>query len=153
MFKYRETKNPIFKYVALGIGVAVLLGIAWLFGNLALNLSSGGSGDYDIISTTPSPDGKYVAIVYSGSGGGAAGWTFLRATVNPADEPFNPEKSANFVFDIKGSEEIETKWEGNSNLLIIYTYKPENTNTYFKVSKETLSTNTGVKIRYIENIE
>ncbi len=96
----------------------------WILANEFENGFSKNS-EYNIISSTPSPDGKNVAIVYAGWGGGAAGWTFLRATIVPASEQFNSEQNYDYVFDVKGGKDVEIIWEGNDNLLITYTYKPE----------------------------
>jgi hypothetical protein len=155
MFQYKEVRNPIFKYVAWsGIAIFTLAPFVFIgFMAWAFNSGMSGSGEYNIISLTPSPDRKNVAIVYAGWGGGAAGWSFLLTTVHPAAEPFNPELDVSeyrYILDIKGGSEITPIWEGNDNLLITYTYKPTKTSTYFKVAKETKSKHTGVKMRYIE---
>lgn len=154
MFQYKEIgDNPAGKFVFRG-GVAFILLLPLILLVLVAYAlrDMGGGGEYNVISSTYSPDGKYVVIVYSGSGGGAAGWTFFRATVNSADEPFDPENDK-YILDIKGGSEIQPVWEGSNNLVITYTYKPGKTNTYFRISKETISRHTGVKIRYVEKVE
>jgi hypothetical protein len=117
---------------------------------LSGGFSNSGGGEYNIVSSTPSPDGKNVAVIYAGMGGGAAGWTFLRATIVPASEQLNPEQHQDYVFDIKGGGNIEPQWADNEHLLITYTVRA---NSYLRVSRQNYSRNTGVNIRYVEKAE
>jgi hypothetical protein len=43
MFQYNEVKNPIFKCSVLVVGVAVILGILWLFNEFSNALDIGSS--------------------------------------------------------------------------------------------------------------
>src|SRR5882672_11442300 len=76
------------------------------------------------INTSPSPDGKYVATVYTGMGGGAAGWRYIRGTVNPANEPFSIDSEKkdgkHMVFNIDCSSGVEVKWEDSQKLLVSF---------------------------------
>lgn len=144
--KYFKVGTILF-FILLPFAFLVL--VSWALSGI----SGDGSGEYNIISSTPSPDGKNIAIVYAGSGGGAAGWSFCHATIVAASEQFNPEQHNDYIFDIKGGRNVEAIWEGNDNLLITYTYKSGKDNPYFKVSRETYSRHTGINVRYIEKAE
>lgn len=153
MLQDYSLRKPSFYYFA-GVLTVICVLVALYGFNLLLEFTfDSGNGEYNIISSTPSPDGKNIAIIYAGWGGGAAGWSFCRATIVPANEQFNPEQNYDYVFDVKGGRDVKTIWEGNNNLLITYVYKPEKTNSYLRVSKEIYSRHTGINVRYIEKTE
>jgi hypothetical protein len=140
-------RKPILYYLA-GVLSAIAVPLA-LWGIL---YSAVGGSDYDVISTSTSPDKKYVATVYSSMGGGAAGWCSIRATVNPTTEPFSIEREKNegkyVVFNVNCGSEVEAQWETNKNLLI--TYKNLNNDFGITVYKKPIDWYREVKIRYIE---
>ncbi len=140
-------KKPIFYYFA-GVLSAIAVPLA-LWGIL---YSAVGGSDYDIISTSTSPDEKHVATVYSSMGGGAAGWCNLRVTVNPATEPFSIEREKNegkyVVFHVSCGSEVVVRWETNENLLV--RYKNLNKDFGITVYKTPGDWDKEIKIRYIE---
>lgn len=147
-------RNPIFYYLAGVLSAIAVLVTLWGFGLIlenALDFGSGGS-DYNVISTAPSPDGKYVATVYTGMGGGAAGWCSIRITVNPANEPFSIEREKKegkyVVFSINCNSEVEAKWEGDNSLLV--SFKGPRSESGFSVYRTPVDWNREVKIRYLE---
>lgn len=141
-------KKPIFYYLA-GVLSTIAVPLA-LWG--ILYSTAGGGSDYNVISTSSSPDGKYVVTIYSSIGGGAAGWSSIRATVNPVSEPFSIEREKSdgryMVFDVSYGDEVEAKWETNRNLLI--TYRNVNGDSGITIYKKPKDWDGEVKIKYNE---
>jgi hypothetical protein len=147
-------RKSIFYFVAGGSSVIAVLAMLWGYGLIledALNFGGEG-GDYNVINTSPSPDGKYVATVYTGMGGGAAGWCYIRVTVNPATEPFSIEREKKdgkyMVFNIDCNSEVETKWEDAKNLLVYF--KVLSSDSGFSVYRKPVDWDREIKIRYLE---
>jgi len=147
-------RKPIFYFVTGALSVIAVFAMLWSFGLIfenALDLG-GGDGDYNVINTSPSPDGKYVATVYTGMGGGAAGWCYIRVTVNPVNEPFSIEREKKegkyMVFNISCSSEVETKWGGDKNLLV--SFKVPSSESGFSMYRFPADWNREIKIRYME---
>ena len=147
-------RRPIIYYFAGVLTVVLVLGGCRACG---LNLNNlfrftGGGSDYHVIDTSPSPDGKFVATIYSASGGGAAGWCSIRATVNPASEPFSIEREQTegkyVVFNVSCGSEVKTKWETDRTLVV--TYKNLNKDFGISVYKKPTDWDRGVSIKYVE---
>jgi hypothetical protein len=150
-------KKPIFYYIAGILSVIVVLVMLWGFGLIfedTFYFGDGGS-DYNVKSTSHSPDNKYVATVYTGMGGGAAGWCNTRVTVNPANEPFSIEREKEdgkyVVFSISCNSDVETEWEGAQNLLV--SFKGPSDESGFSVYRKPVGWNREIKIRYLENVD
>ncbi|HEU0185732.1 MAG TPA: hypothetical protein VFS27_10495 [Blastocatellia bacterium] len=146
--------KPIFYYIAGILSVTAVLAMLWGFGLILENGFDvgGGDGDYNVINTSPSPDGKYVATVYTGMGGGAAGWCYIRVTLNPVNEPFSIEREKKegkyMVFNISCNSEVETEWEGDKNLLV--SFKVPSSESGFSVYRKPIDWDREIKIRYLE---
>jgi hypothetical protein len=147
-------KKPIFYYTAGILSVIAVLVTLWGYGQMlqnALDLGVGGS-EYNVLNTSNSPDGKYVATVYTRMGGGAAGWCDIRVTVNPVNEPFGIEREEKegkyVVFNISCNSEVEVKWEGAKNLLV--SFKVPSSESGFSVYRKPVDWDREIKIRYLE---
>ena len=86
-------------------------------------------------------------------GGGAAGWCYVRTTVNTVIEPFdiNRERSdrTDVVFESSCGAETKTAWEGPRKLLISYRSYDKN----FPIAvykKEASNQNRQVSVAYKE---
>lgn len=146
-----------FLYFLAGAFTVIAIIAVYVFGQLGLLSSmfllvgSGGS-EYRVIGSSSSPDGKYVATVYSKMGGGAAGWCSIRVTVNPENQPFSIEREKQYgkyvVSDVSCGSEVEARWEGDRSLLI--TYKGPSGESGISVYKKPVDWDREVKIRYVE---
>lgn len=147
-------RKPIFYYIAGILSAIAVLVMLWGFGLILENAFDfgGGGSDYNVMSTSRSPDGKYVATVYTGMGGGAAGWCSIRVTVNPVNEPFSIEREKKegkyVVFNISCNSDVEAKWEGDKNLLV--SFKVPSGESGFSVYRKPVDWNGEIKIRYLE---
>ena len=114
-------KKPIFYFIAGILSVIAVLVTFWGYGRIFELDLGGGASEYNVLNTSHSPDGKYVATVYTRMGGGAAGWCDIRVTVNPVNEPFSIEREKKegkyVVFNISCNSDVEVKWEDAENLL------------------------------------
>ena len=87
---------------------------------------SGCGSEYHVVSTTPSTDGEFSATIYNEMGGGAAGWCYVRTTVNTKSIPFDIDRQrkdkdrTDVVFASSCGAEIKTQWTGPRNLVISY---------------------------------
>ncbi len=147
-------RKPIFYYLAGILTVVAPIVLLWglnLMLENALGFGGGGS-NYDVKSTSLSPDGKFVATVYSAMGGGAAGWCSIRVTVNPQSEPFSVEREKTegkyVVSTVSCGSQVETEWEGERNLLIAYTVPGGDSG--ISIYKKPVDWDGTVKIRYVE---
>jgi hypothetical protein len=147
-------KKPVLYYIAGILSVIAVLVTLWGFGLIfenALDFGGGGS-EYNVINTSHSPDGKYVANVYTRMGGGAAGWCDIRVTVNPANESFSIEREKTegkyVVFNINCNSDVEVKWEGDKNLLV--SFKGPSSESGFSVYRKPVGWDREIKIRYLE---
>ena len=143
-------RKPAFYYLAGVLTVIAPILLLWGFG---LWLKSAiGESDYDVISTSPSPDEKFVATIYSVMGGGAAGWCNIRVTVNPQNEPFSIEREKTegkyVVSTISCGSQVEAKWEEGRNLTIIYTMPSADSG--ISIYKKPVDWDRTVKIGYVE---
>jgi len=122
MFQYKEVKNPIFKYVVLGIGIAFILGILWFLKAFSEAFDIGkGVSHYNIISSTASPIENYVATSYVVMGGGAAGWCYKLVKIGKQNEPFENSEE---ILKARCSNEMEVTWTNDNNLNIAYSEEP-----------------------------
>ena len=143
-------RRPIFYYLARVLtGVVVLIA---LWGSRSILRDVVGGSQYTVTNTSPSPDGKFVATVYTAMGGGAAGWCSTRVTVNPVDEPFSIAREQTegkyVVFTVSCGNEVKLKWDSERNLLVSY----RNLNKSSGISTYKTSTDWGreVNLRYLE---
>jgi hypothetical protein len=78
--------------------------------------------DYTVEMTVPSPDGSRVATLYTGKGGGAAGWCSQVISVNTDMDPFSierEEKSTLYqVFRSDCEAKVAFRWLSTSSLHI-----------------------------------
>jgi hypothetical protein len=106
------------------IGAATILGgvAFFVFGPGFLYFGMAGGSDYKIEKTVPSPSGAYVATLYTGMGGGAAGWCSQVISINTVSEPFSLEVEKNSgqyqVFRASCSAKVTFQWLSNSALQI-----------------------------------
>jgi hypothetical protein len=147
-------KKPIFYYVVGILSAIAILVTPWGLGLVIENIVDfgGGAGEYTVLNTSHSPDGKYVATVYTGMGGGAAGWCVIRVTVNPINEPFSIEREKKegkyVVFNIGCNSDVEVKWEDAKNLLV--SFKGPSSESGFSVYRKPVDRERVIKIRYLE---
>ena len=82
----------------------------------------GGGSDYKIERTVPSPDGSRVATLYTGMGGGAAGWCSQVISVNTGSDPFSLEtekkSGSHQVFRANCTAKVAFRWLSDSVLHI-----------------------------------
>lgn len=107
----------------LGVLISVLVATG-LFG-VFLGLFAGGE-EYRVERILEAPSGKHRAVLYTGMGGGAAGWCAQRLLVEPtaAPEPTTErvsDASSEMVFSASCSSEVTLRWQGASHLRIVYT--------------------------------
>jgi hypothetical protein len=118
-------RKPIFYYLfgfftALGLGAMAVFPLA-MFGS---SLDTSGGNEYKIEQAVLSPDEAYAAVVYTGMGGGAAGWCAVRVAVLPKDEQFDPKKAAeygDFIFDVSCGSDVALRWAEPRKLFVSYT--------------------------------
>ncbi|HVV73422.1 MAG TPA: hypothetical protein VHI52_18260 [Verrucomicrobiae bacterium] len=90
--------------------------------------------DWKVVNTIASPNGDYVATIYTVMGGGAAGWCEQRVEVNSKTNAFDlnrAKKGADYCFSADCGSRVEMVWEpDNSALRITYTVGPPGVSTY-----------------------
>jgi hypothetical protein len=94
-----------------------------------------GPGDYKIVETFPSPNGRHRAILWTGMGGGAAGWCSQRISIKRMDAPFDlqlEKKVGTYVFSASCSSEISVEWSAEREVLISYTMDKDGVSVYQK---------------------
>lgn len=87
---------------------------------IILSLVSCGDPDrVEVVRTAPSPDSALVARAYVISGGGAAGWVYLRLDLRPHGDSFRADRS--YVFSMKAHPyDVLLSWSGPRELLVEY---------------------------------
>jgi len=84
-----------------------------------------GKGDFRIVETVESPDGKYLATFWDESGGGAAGWCGRHINVYKKDANFvldtTEENRKTRVFDVRCGSVVEMNWESTNQLHVAFT--------------------------------
>lgn len=139
-------KTPKYYFLSgVGVTLAIIVAIIALIG-----LSS--DGNYKVISSAKSPDGKHVAIVYGGMGGGAAGWCSLYVAIEVKDsnELIGKEKH-NYdavVYDGSCGTDPETEWIANDRLTI--KYRGPKDQSGIRLYKRPLSHDSAVKVSFTE---
>ena len=102
------------------LALAVIGAITILVG--AVFAIMGGGSDYKIERSLPSPDGSRIATLYTGMGGGAAGWCSQVISVNTGSDPFSLEtekKSGAYqVFRANCTAKVAFRWLSDSVLHI-----------------------------------
>jgi len=146
-------KKPIFYFIAGILSVIAVLVTLWGYGQIFENIDFGaGASEYNVLNTSHSPDGKYVATVYTRMGGGAAGWCDIRVMVNPVNESFSIEREKKegkyLVFNISCNSDVEVKWEGAENLLV--SFKVPSSESGFSMYRKPVAWDREIKIRYLE---
>ena len=110
----------------------MLFGVALC--HMLVSCGNNNSSNWKVMNTLPSPNGEYVATIYSVMGGGAAGWCEQRVAVNSKKAPFNLErtnKGADYCFSASCGSKVEMVWEpDNSALRITYTVDEAGVSTY-----------------------
>jgi hypothetical protein len=100
------------------LGVLSLLVVAAI---LLFGAVFSGGNTYEISNTTISPSGKHYASLYTGMGGGAAGWCRIGVIIYPAKSFEDSEEELIkqwSVIDGRCSEEFKFKWGNSENLKI-----------------------------------
>ncbi len=165
MFYFAENQSSKPLRIAIVVtSLLVVIGLGFclyqISSDISSFISSSSKGEYSVISSNQSPNGQYTATVYSGWGGGAAGWTFIRVALNPSNEPFDIEfdkkgegekNGKSMVFSTGGASNIKTKWIDTKTLLI--TYKVPTRSAGFSVYKALTNKDAQVKIKFVEEIE
>jgi len=83
-----------------------------------------GGNDYRVERELASPGGMYRAVLYTGMGGGAAGWCAQYIAIAPAKAPFSPQgatESFSYVFPGGCSSDIAFEWVATNRLRVAYT--------------------------------
>jgi len=101
------------------IGAATVL-VVVVIAVLALLLDA--TNDYTVKQRLVSPDGRFVAVRYTGMGGGAAGWCAHMVDVLPAAAPFSKKPSRveydEVVYSGRCSVTPGLRWLSPTELLI-----------------------------------
>jgi hypothetical protein len=102
--------------------VTVLAGLLLLTG--ATWLMCGGGNDYSIDRELPSPGGTRRAILYTGMGGGAAGWCNQQISIVPVGASFDPSRdndTYSYVFSVTcDSNVVNLEWAAEDRLRVSY---------------------------------
>ena len=84
-----------------------------------------GGNDYRVERELASPSRTYRAVLYTGMGGGAAGWCARFIAIARANAPFSPQaatESFAYVFsDRCSSSDITFEWATDNRLRVAYT--------------------------------
>ena len=140
-------RRPYFYFIA-GAGTVVLTIGAFFLAIFLLNLAledafAGNEGSTTtVIATTPSPDQKHIATVYSNMGGGAAGWCSMKVNVRKSEEQFS---SPGDVFSASCGTEVQAQWESNETLRILYSSHDDIVSSH----QERLSADKIVRVLYL----
>ena len=83
-------------------------------------------GDIAVSRESPSPDGRFKAVLYTNMGGGAAGWCEQAVRVLPANITFDTQAPRRTdvpkrVFSVSCSSKVDLEWPTNDHLAITYT--------------------------------
>ena len=111
--------------IAVGLlaGV-VMLGAAVILISSGLSLGGSASAETDLRAETitPSPSGEYTAVVYTESGGGAAGWCYRYVTVfkSGAEGPAAELKPEGSVFSSTCRNQLDLRWMDDRHLGVSY---------------------------------
>jgi hypothetical protein len=79
--------------------------------------------EYRVERELASPDRTHRAVVYTGMGGGAAGWCAQRIAIVPAKSSSDPQEandSMAYVFSVSCSSKIALEWIADDRLRITY---------------------------------
>ncbi len=82
------------------------------------------ANDYRVERELESPSRKYRAVLYTGMGGGAAGWCAQYIAIAPGNGSFSPHGatvSYSYVFSGRCSSDITFDWAADNRLRIAYT--------------------------------
>jgi hypothetical protein len=79
--------------------------------------------DYRVEREIASPGGTRRAVLYTGMGGGAAGWCAQYIAIVPSTDPFSPAKANEamaYVFSGSCGSEITLDWAAENRLRVSY---------------------------------
>lgn len=114
-------------YVLAAVGVLSLLAGLAVF-TLGYILA-GGEDAPSIEQSVASPDGHYVALLVTHSGGGAAGWCRQFVVVRPsstkASAPTLKEADSDPVFSARCSSDFSITWQDTGKLRILVAPQPK----------------------------
>lgn len=120
-------KKPFFYFIA-GFGtvfapIGIFLIFIWIFVFTFADLTEHQpqKADVSILSSTTSPNQKFIATTFANSGGGAASSCGLKVNVRNSDKQFDSNET---VFVASCGTKIKTVWEDDKTLRI--TYSTEN---------------------------
>src|SRR4051794_11638658 len=87
-------------------------------------VSVGCGFDVDVELECPSPDGLLTAILFSESGGGAAGWFTYQLSLQPGNRSpilanWNSSRSVSLLTVDEAGDEVTIDWETNERLTIV----------------------------------
>ena len=102
------------------VGFAIF---AFIYGDF-LDFSGGSKGTFNISQTLKSPDENHTATLWTGMGGGAAGWCYKRISIDAKENPFDLEKElekGGYIFSVNCGSEVQMNWENDSQLNVSYT--------------------------------
>ena len=74
--------------------------------------------EYEIDATVNSPDGEFVATLYSVSGGGGLGYCESMVSVTPSTIPFSVKRNKYDVFQFNCNDKIKLIWKSKHWLVI-----------------------------------
>jgi hypothetical protein len=85
-------------------------------------VSVGCGSDTAVQLECPSPDGSLVVVLFSASGGGAAGWSYYQLALQPANLPPTPPRwsggpSLNLM-ELEDADIVAVNWESNDSLSV-----------------------------------
>lgn len=122
-----------------------IYGCLWLLGFMLEKAFDSAFKGYDINITANSisPNQEYIAITYTDSGGGAAGWCYITVNLRKRDEHFDSKK--NMIFYTGCSSSVDVTWQNDKALLITYSTDRESISLYQKSWSEDKT----VKISYL----
>jgi hypothetical protein len=82
-----------------------------------------GGNDYKVDRELASPSRTYRAVLYTGMGGGAAGWCAQYVAIALANTPFSPQSATetySYVFSGRCSSDIAFEWATDNRLRVAY---------------------------------
>lgn len=103
--------------------------------------------EVEIISESGSPDAKYIATVFSCSGGGAAGYTYTNVNLRKASDGFNQRDFLLGKHLWNSYSEISVEWLDQTNLGV--SFRGPASSTDEKENGQRVEEKDGVKVNYI----
>ncbi|MDG2124301.1 MAG: hypothetical protein P8J87_11410 [Verrucomicrobiales bacterium] len=105
--------------------------------------------DVEIISESKSPDAKYIATVFSCSGGGAAGYSYTNVNLRKTSDEFSQRDFLLGKHLWNSYNEISVDWKDSTNLDVSYHWLSSNPEER-KQNGRRVAEKDGVVVNYIQ---